>query len=118
MSFAGKTTIGFWIKSDITIAANDLQLRLDDTAAIASPLESLNIPALIANQWTKLYLPLANPHLDTAIISVGLYQVVDKGAFNLWIDDIATGENYEMGATGGEKLHTLSISEMPSHNHP
>lgn len=70
MSFAGKTTIGFWVKSDIAIAANDLQLRLDDTAALASPLESLNIPALVANQWTKVYLTLATPSADTAIISV------------------------------------------------
>ena len=117
MSFAGKTTIGFWVKSDIAIAANDLQLRLDDTAALASPLESLNIPALVANQWTKVYLTLATPSADTAIISVWLYQVVDKGAFNIWIDDIATGENYELGATGGEKSHTTTVAEMPSHAH-
>lgn len=90
VNLAGKTTIGMWIKSDVALSNGDMQYRLDDTAGLASPLESINIPALVANQWTKVYLTLATPGLDTAIISGGIFQVVDKGAFNLWIDDIAT----------------------------
>lgn len=117
VNLAGKTTIGMWIKSDIALASGDIRYQLDDTWALASPIESINIPALVANQWTKVYLTLATPSLDTAIITGGMFQVVDKGAFNLWIDDIATGENYEIGATGGEKTHTLSVGEIPSHTH-
>ena len=30
---------------------------------------------------------------------------------------ISAGDNYEAGTTGGEAKHTLSIEEMPSHNH-
>lgn len=116
-NLVGKTTVGIWIRSDIALASGDMKFQLDDTAALASPLESINIPALVANQWTKVYLTLATPALDTAIISVGIFQVVDKGAFNLYIDDIATGENYEIGATGWEKTHTLTVQEIPSHTH-
>lgn len=116
-SFAGKTIIGMWIKSDISLNSGDLKYQLDDTAALASPIESINIPALTAGVWTKIYLTLATPWLDTAIISHGIYQVVDKGVFNLWIDDINSGENYEVGAAGGEKTHTLAIAEIPAHTH-
>ena len=31
---------------------------------------------------------------------------------------LAAGQTYEAGATGGEAEHTLTIEEMPEHNHP
>lgn len=117
MSLAGKTRIGMWIKSSINLTAGDLKYQLDDTAALASVIESIDIPALSAGIWTKIYLTLATPALDTAIISHGIYQVNDKGAFNLWIDDVNDGENYELGATGGEKTHVLAIKELAAHTH-
>lgn len=30
---------------------------------------------------------------------------------------LAAGETYELGATGGAATHTLTLEEMPSHNH-
>lgn len=116
-SLAGKTTVALWVKSSIALNAGDLKYQLDDTAALASPLESIDIPALAANTWTKVYLTLANQGNDAAIISHGIYQVVDKGAFNLWIDDVAGGENFEVGALGGEKNHILTVNELASHRH-
>ena len=116
-NLVGKNTVAMWLKSSINLSSGDLKYQLDDTAAIASPLESINIPALVAGVWTRVYLTLATPHLDTAIISHGIYQQVDNGAFDLWIDDVAYGENMELSETGGEKNHTLTVEEMPAHTH-
>lgn len=87
-SLALYTHIGMWIKSTVALDANDLQLLLDDTAQCASPLESLNIPAVSANVWTHVKMELANPESDLLLISIGLKQIVDKGAMSVWLDDI------------------------------
>ena len=82
------THIYAWIYSDVALDAGDLQLLLDNTAQCASPLEAINIPAIAQNTWTRVRIPLANPDSDLAIISIGIKMVVDKGAFNLFIDDV------------------------------
>ena len=88
-SLADYTNIGMWVRSSIALAANDLQLLLDETALCATPLETLNIPAITAiNTWTWVKMPLANPATDLLLISVAIKQAVDKGAFTLNIDDI------------------------------
>jgi hypothetical protein len=89
LDLSKKTYVGLWIKSSVTLAAGDLQLLLDDTAQCASPLETLDIPAVsTANQWTFVSMALANPTLDTDIISVGIKMVTDKTA-TFRFDDIA-----------------------------
>ena len=90
--------IEFWIKSNQnTTAAGDLQLMLDNTAACASPLETLNIPILTADTWKYCRLALSNPETDTAIISVGLKLAdssqVNSGTATIWIDDIKAVKN-------------------------
>ncbi len=88
-SLASYTHIGMWIKSSVVLAANDLQLLLDEHALCVSPLETLNVPAVpVANTWTWVKMALANPATDLLLISVGIKQAVDKGAFVLNIDDI------------------------------
>ncbi len=77
-----------WVYSTVALDAGDLQVLLDDTAQCASPLESLNIPATLVSKWTRHIIPLANAHLDSAIISIGIKQITDKGAFTLYVDDI------------------------------
>lgn len=90
------THVELWVKSTVATAAGDLQLLLDNTASCASPLETLNIPALTADTWTWVRLALANPELDTAIISIGLENNVDIGAATLHIDGLeATMEGSE-----------------------
>jgi hypothetical protein len=82
-------TIEMWVRSTVGTSAGDLRLLLDNTAASASPVETLPIPALTANTWTFVRMALAAPYLDTAIISVG-FQYHDNSIGNcvINIDDI------------------------------
>jgi hypothetical protein len=88
LDISGKTHIEFWCRSSIAVLAGGIHLLLDDTASGVSPLETLALPALVANTDTFVRLALANPHLDTAIISVGVRFTTDNGASVFWIDDV------------------------------
>ena len=87
-NISGMDYVEFWIKSTVATTAGALQLLLDDTAACVSQLETLNIPALLADTWTYVRIALDNPELDTAIISVGLKQDSDVGACTVWLNDV------------------------------
>lgn len=83
------TKVGMWVYSSVTLASGDIQLLLDNTAQCASPVESLDVPAITAaNTWTYVKMTLAAAASDTAIVSVGLKMITDKGAFTLYVDDI------------------------------
>ena len=88
LNLSGYDYIEFWIKSTVAESAGGLQLLLDNTASCASPLETLDVPALTADTWTYAKIALANPELDTAIISIGLKYTTDIGACTIWINDI------------------------------
>ena len=90
---SGYDTIEMWVKSTVATSAGNLKLLLDNTAACASPLETLSVPALSADTWTFVRMSLANPETDTAIISVGLEYDSDLGACTVWIDDIVAVAN-------------------------
>lgn len=81
------THIEFWIKSSVATTAGDLQILLDDTAKCVSPLETLNVPALVADTWTHVRVALLTPQLDIAIISLGLKYTVGIGACTIHLDD-------------------------------
>lgn len=85
---SGYDVLMAWVKSSVELAAGDWQLLLDNTASCASPLKSLDLPALAANTWTRILLDLGDASGLTTLISVGLKQIVDKGAMNFWIDDV------------------------------
>jgi hypothetical protein len=82
------THLEFWCKCSVATAAGDFQILLDDTAKCASPLETLNVPALTAGVWRHCRAKLANPQLDLTIISLGVKYTVDVGACSFWIDDV------------------------------
>jgi len=91
LDLSGYDYVEFWIKSTIATLATTLDLLLDNTAVCASALETLSIPALTANTWTFVRVALANPELDTAIISVGLNIAVDTFASVdgvIWINGV------------------------------
>ncbi len=92
--------VEIWIYSTVALDAGDIQLLLDNTASCASAVESLNIPATSANTWTRHVISLANPQSDSAIISVGLKMVVDKGAFSLYAD-------YILAVRGSSRVYEL-----------
>lgn len=77
-----------WVKSTIATIAGDLQIQLDEHADCISPLKSLNIPALTPATWTRVALPLGDASGLGSLISIGLFQVTDLGAFTINIDDV------------------------------
>ena len=87
---SGMTHIGVWFRSSVALDAGDYQILLDDTASCASPIESLDLPAVTAAQvdtWLFCKLPLAAAASCTAIVSVGFKCVVGKpGTF--YLDDV------------------------------
>jgi hypothetical protein len=80
--------ICFWIKVSTEVAAADLCLLLDNTAGCGTPVETISLPALVANTWTFVECTLANPYSDTAILSVGFEYNANKQANVMWVDDI------------------------------
>ena len=85
--------IEFWIRSTVATSAGNLKILLDDSASCASPIETLNVPALTASTWKYCRVALSNPHTDTAIISVGLEYDSDLGACTVHLDDIKAVKN-------------------------
>ena len=83
----------FDMYSSIALTAGQLDFALDDTAALASVTESLDIPAMSAATWYRHSIALANPHSDTAIISAGLVQTSDVGAATYYIDNVRAVKN-------------------------
>jgi hypothetical protein len=82
------THIEFWVKSTTATSAGDFTVLLDDTVNAASAIETLSIPALVADTWTYIRVALATPELDSAIISVGLNAGNNIGGNTIWLDDV------------------------------
>ena len=69
----------------------------------------------LTNQWKKIY-PVGSIYISAnstspANLFGGTWEQI-KDRFLL-----AAGDVYTAGSTGGEAQHTLTVSEMPSHNH-
>jgi hypothetical protein len=81
--------VSFYIYPTINLQPGDLSFCIDDTAAIASPVETLPINfAMNAGQWYKVALPFANNASRQAIISHGLLCNRAVGAGIVYVDNI------------------------------
>ena len=77
-----------WLKASAAAGAGTFRLVLDDSAGCGSPEESLDLPALTANEWAKPRLKLADPGALTAIACVGISAPSDPGALTLLVDQV------------------------------
>lgn len=96
------TAILMNLRADKFLGYQMFQYLLDDSPAVASPLESLYITAdLAADTWHQLSLVLAAPAGDTAIISHGL-KVVNRSVapVTIWLDDIRRATSVAGNLTG------------------
>ena len=81
--------VSFYIRPSIDLQPGDLSFCIDDTASIASPIETLPINiAMKANNWYFVKLPFLTSTARTAIISHGLKANRDFGACDIYIDNI------------------------------
>ena len=81
-------SIQVWVKSSVATNAGDLELALDDSADCVSTLETIEIPALVADAWKLATMAIADNSDMTAVKCVGLNVAVDKGAQNVNLDEI------------------------------
>ena len=93
MDISDSDRVEFDMYSSIALSAGELDFVLDDTSAVVSPVESIDIPAMDAATWYRHSLTLANPHLDSAIISLGVVNTTDVGACTLYFDNIHAVKN-------------------------
>ncbi len=84
--FGSATKMIFWIKSSVNTNAGDLQFEVDDSADLASPEETVNIPALTVDTWTEVTISLGAAR--SSVLSYGIKYTVDIGAATVKIDDI------------------------------
>ncbi len=83
-----------WVKATTALAAADFVVHMDSQAITSARissgdvLESLSVPVVAADTWTRFSIPLANSELDTAIISIGFEYNANETANTVWFDEI------------------------------
>ncbi|MDP3063396.1 MAG: hypothetical protein Q8O40_09345 [Chloroflexota bacterium] len=114
-------SVRFWIKTDTDVAANVLQLVIDETAACVSPEETLNIPALTAaSGWTRVQLKMSAPSVLNAVLCVGLNAASDPVTPTVNVDLVeAPGEVTQIdfvvaNALDGEAIDLSTTSDADS----
>ena len=91
---SGYTHIELWIKCSASLSAGDLAVRLSASANAGTSTDQVSIPATSATTCTHHRIALNNPYSNTAIISVGIVQVVDTGTPTIHVDDIRVTRDY------------------------
>lgn len=89
LNLSGYKQVSFMAWSTAAIASGDLSLRLCSDLTGGDTVNTINIPAVVASdrQWCP-YTVDTGTGLGTSIRSIALYQTVDNGAFNFYLDNI------------------------------
>ena len=93
LDLTGYDFVRFWVRSLSDVDAADLQLKLDDSQGCASPVKSIDIPALVSGVWHEHQVVLGDTSGLDAVASVGLSVAVDQDAISVWLDHIRAFKN-------------------------
>lgn len=88
VNIRGYTHVDIWAKSNVTTTSSNLQVTFNEGSTVR---ETLGFPALNADSWTRVNLPLANPELDSAITRM-VFETgsSDGGSATVLLDDVVT----------------------------
>lgn len=110
--FSAFTGITLWIKVASAVAASDLTIGLTSTS---QGIQNINLPAVSANIWTKVYARMTTPAYHTDITRVGLEYNANPKANTIRVDDIRAEESYwYMDAGETFTQSTLAITTYDS----
>lgn len=86
---SAKTALHFWIYSSVALVAADYSIRLSEEIAggTGATYVDFDLPAVAANTWTPCSVTGTFTDLN-AVLSVALIVNTDKGAVDIYIDDI------------------------------
>jgi hypothetical protein len=114
LNLAGQRYIRFWFRADANRAAGTIKIFPSASATAASTIEDLNLPALVANEWTQIVLPFTDTNAGLeAVASIGLRVTASTG--NYWIDGIEiipAGAEVPLG-NKGERITGLNMYGDP-----
>lgn len=101
IDISDKDTIEFWLRSTVALSAGNLTLSLNDSTDSSGGSETLSVPAISADTWTRVKIDITNQHQLTAIVKLkinsGSASVLDSK--EIWINEIraynSETEHYE-----------------------
>lgn len=107
LNLSGYQQVSFWINSSVKLDAGDWELRLCSDDAGNTAVNIISIPEIKQiNGWFAVTVDLG-VNLGSAIESISLWQIVDKGAFNIYIDNI-------VACKASSSLDSITLSSLIS----
>lgn len=107
-NYSGSDFAVVYVKSSVALDAGDVQIGFSATASLGGSPVFDDIPAIEADVWTPVSIPVAS--LPAATISFGLKQVVDKGAYTLYLGFVraftATTGSAAVGVLGDDVIYS------------
>jgi len=80
-----------YVKTSVDLVSGDIALLISEAAALATPAETINLPAITAaSGWNRIVLQFANTTRNTRsdIITIGFKMNVNMDAVDFYADDI------------------------------